>query len=35
MSINKKIPIYLNVYNFSKINNCLGPIGCGIYHTGV
>jgi hypothetical protein len=30
-----KIPVYLNVYDFTTINSCLDIFGIGGYHTGI
>ena len=35
MIIMRVYKVYLNVYNFTSCNCCLGPIGLGGYHTGI
>mgnify|MGYP006321483909 CR=1 FL=1 len=32
----KKVPVYANIYNFSKcFNSCCSCCGLGLYHTGI
>ncbi|XP_063720396.1 deubiquitinase DESI2-like [Symsagittifera roscoffensis] len=31
----ENFPVYLNVYDLNRLNNYTGPVGFGVYHTGV
>ena len=31
----KSIPVYLNIYDFTPLNCCLGCLGIGGYHTAI
>jgi hypothetical protein len=32
----KKVPVYLNIYNFNALfNRCCSCINLGVYHTGI
>lgn len=33
--MSNKMSVYLNVYDFTNMNSCLGSLGVGGYHTGI